>query len=91
MAAVAVENLQRVNARGDLHLQIRGDSGGEFLRERENRFSDLRGKVAARGCISARCAPSIMNVASVHGEPVKPSSAVWSPSSLRKIFSALST
>ena len=34
MAAVAVEDLQRVNARGDLHLQIQSDGGSKLFRQR---------------------------------------------------------
>ena len=33
MSAVAVKNLQRVHASGDLHLQIRGDGGGQFFHQ----------------------------------------------------------
>jgi hypothetical protein len=86
MPAVAVENLHGVHARGDLHLQIRGDGGGQFFRERKIVFGSSRKNCSAR-LYFGTLAPSIMNVASVHGEPVKPSSAVWSPSSCAK-FSA---
>jgi len=45
---MAVENLERIHAGGDLHLEISGDGGGEFLGEREINFPVSRNRVNAR-------------------------------------------
>jgi len=54
LAAVTVENLERVSARAGLHVEVSRDGGGEFFSECEVRFPVFAEEGQAR-VYSPRC------------------------------------